>query len=192
MIERVLPLATAYYKCVKYLESFIIDDFNLKGYPPCYGTMVQQALSSAIFNIQKEYLSFICQLEFMFRQGDLNLQKLLYLKESCITEMEFVASICSSINIEGNDTKSVLCILHDKLGLAMSSGICLNTCEYLMQIASKPYFDMIFEWIYNGIVQDYYDEFMISKISEPQFYNKNHSLKISHILIDTKIPSFLE
>ncbi|KII69469.1 hypothetical protein RF11_11115 [Thelohanellus kitauei] len=124
-------------------------------------------LISFIHNFRRvlEFLAFVAEIELMFRkvqifnnQGEINLQKLLYLKESCINELDFVASICSE---ELKDSHEILSHLHRKLELSMNSGICADTCNYIMSTvsyfsfqASKPYFDMIAEWIYYGVIKD--------------------------------------
>eukprot|EP00494_Astrolonche_serrata_P031743 UN32012 len=88
---------------------------------------------------------------------------------------------------------SLLNVLHDKI---KQSGD-LSSRELYMKLlksASVPYFDMLGSWIFNGVIDDPFDEFMVSERTDitkamievgttsDEYWNKRYHVRPRHVI----------
>lgn len=183
--------------------------------------LVNQALCSAIRELLKNHFVFICQLENLQRKGNLSLQKLWYYVSPIMGFMEILASIIKVINkveklkqkklfknclfIKNNKNlkkgdccgSGVINILYEKVLIYSGDPKLQELILYLAQTASKPYMEMLEDWIYKGQINDPYNEFMIAEDKEitkeklredfnEKFWDKKYSINRQNT------PKFLE
>ena len=153
LCHRMLPLCENYVR----VESYIT--LRLAHYE--YG-LISQALASSLDQLMKEYLLLITQLEGLITKGQgqkrMSLQKIWCFLQPSIFTMQTLASVAKQTNkLKGgallNEIFSMLNYMTDE----HSS----NLLTHLLRAASKPYFDMLNEWVYFGRLVDTYGEFII-------------------------------
>uniref|UniRef100_A0A3B4A5S2 Gamma-tubulin complex component n=1 Tax=Periophthalmus magnuspinnatus TaxID=409849 RepID=A0A3B4A5S2_9GOBI len=160
-----------------------------------YG-QVNHALTAAMRTLMKEYLILVTQLEHLLRQGLLSLQKLWFYIQPTMRTMEILASIASSVDKGECMGGSTLTLLHDRTFNYTGDSQAQELCLYLTKAASVPYFEILEKWIYRGIINDPYSEFMVEehelqkeKIQED--YNDKYWDQ-RYTIVQHRIPSYLQ
>eukprot|EP00929_Paragymnodinium_shiwhaense_P097537 TRINITY_DN59193_c0_g1_i1.p1 TRINITY_DN59193_c0_g1~~TRINITY_DN59193_c0_g1_i1.p1 ORF type:complete len:1038 (-),score=126.78 TRINITY_DN59193_c0_g1_i1:350-3463(-) len=156
-----------------------------------YGT-VNHALSSAIRELLKEFSIKVGQLETSLRAGNLSIAKLWYYVQPSIDTMAVLHQV---VNHVFEMTGGMVLNGIEEVMLRSSLTTAQDLCEYLLQQASRPYFETISRWVYNGQLDDPYGEFFISESGRGRdersggpaadFWHK-------HFLLDERVvPQFL-
>ncbi|TFK03290.1 Gamma-tubulin complex component 2 [Platysternon megacephalum] len=160
-----------------------------------YG-QVNHALAAAMRTLIKEYMILITQLEHLQRQGLLSLQKLWFYIQPTMRTMEILASLATSVDKGECMGGSTLSLLHDRTFNYTGDSQAQELCLYLTKAASVPYFEILEKWIYRGIINDPYSEFMVEehelqkeKIQED--YNDKYWDQ-RYTVVQQQIPSFLQ
>ncbi|XP_072139030.1 gamma-tubulin complex component 2 [Mobula birostris] len=186
LVNRILPIAASYSSVTRFIE----DKSSFE-----YG-QVNHALAAAMRTLVKEYMILVTQLEHLQRQGLLSLQKLWFYVQPTIRTMEILASIATSVEKGECMGGSTLSVLHDRTFNYTGDNQAQELCLYLTKAASVPYFEILEKWIYRGIIQDPYSEFMVEehelkkeKIQED--YNDKYWDQ-RYTIIQHRIPSFLQ
>lgn len=187
LVQRILPICSHYSLVCRFIED---KSSFLSG-------LVNHAVSAAMRTIMKEYLIFVAQLEHQFRQGQLSLQKLWFHIQPCLRRMEVLSSVAEAIETAQCKGGSVLTLLHERTTNLTGDSTAQDLCLYLTQAACVPYFDMLEQWIYKGIVNDPYLEFLVAeqeafqkeKLTEE--YNDAY-WRQRYTIVQHKIPVFLE
>ncbi|KAL7992831.1 hypothetical protein Chor_017087 [Crotalus horridus] len=186
LVTRILPVAASY----SIISRFVEDKSSFE-----YG-QVNHALAAAMRTLIKEYMILITQLEHLQRQGLLSLQKLWFYIQPTMRTMEILASLATSIDKGECMGGSTLSLLHDKTFNYTGDSQAQELCLYLTKAASVPYFEILEKWIYRGIINDPYSEFMVEehelqkeKIQED--YNDKYWDQ-RYTIVQQQIPSFLQ
>ncbi|XP_069741372.1 gamma-tubulin complex component 2 isoform X2 [Narcine bancroftii] len=186
LVNRILPIAASYSSVTRFIE----DKSSFE-----HG-QVNHALAAAMRTLVKEYMILVTQLEHLQRQGLLSLQKLWFYVQPTIRTMEILASIATSVEKGECMGGSTLSVLHDRTFNYTGDSQAQELCLYLTKAASVPYFEILEKWIYRGIIQDPYSEFMVEehelkkeKIQED--YNDKYWDQ-RYTIIQHRIPSFLQ
>ncbi|XP_078284741.1 gamma-tubulin complex component 2 [Rhinoraja longicauda] len=186
LVHRILPIAASYSSVTRFIE----DKSSFE-----HG-QVNHALAAAMRTLVKEYMILVTQLEHLQRQGLLSLQKLWFYVQPTIRTMEILASIATSVEKGECMGGSTLSVLHDRTFNYTGDNQAQELCLYLTKAASVPYFEILEKWIYRGIIQDPYSEFMVEehelkkeKIQED--YNDKYWDQ-RYTIIQHRIPSFLQ
>ncbi|KAM6464385.1 gamma-tubulin complex component 2 [Liasis olivaceus] len=186
LVTRILPVAASY----SIISRFVEEKSSFE-----YG-QVNHALAAAMRTLVKEYMILITQLEHLQRQGLLSLQKLWFYIQPTMRTMEILASLATSIDKGECMGGSTLSLLHDKTFNYTGDSQAQELCLYLTKAASVPYFEILEKWIYRGIINDPYSEFMVEehelqkeKIQED--YNDKYWDQ-RYTIVQQQIPSFLQ
>lgn len=180
--RRIIPVCSNYSLIIRFVEEKCSFKWGL----------VNHALCSAIKELLKNHHVFVSQLENLHRNGILSLQKLWYYVSPIMGFMDILAVIIKNINKGDLCGSAILNLLFDKV--LMYSGDAKNQelIFYLAQTASRPYMTMLEDWIYKGLINDPYNEFMINedkdinkdKIKEDfneKFWEKKYSVNRNNV-----------
>lgn len=186
LVTRILPVAASYSVVTRFIEEKSSFEYG----------QVNHALAAAMRTLVKEYMILITQLEHLQRQGLLSLQKLWFYIQPTMRTMEILASLASSVDKGECLGGSTLSLLHDKTFNYTGDSQAQELCLYLTKAASIPYFEILERWIYRGIINDPYSEFMVEehelqkeKIQED--YNDKYWDQ-RYTIVQQQIPSFLQ
>ncbi|XP_042336111.1 gamma-tubulin complex component 2 isoform X2 [Sceloporus undulatus] len=186
LVTRILPVAASYSVVTRFVEEKASFEYG----------QVNHALAAAMRTLVKEYMILATQLEHLQRQGLLSLQKLWFYIQPTMRTMEILASLATSVDRGECTGGSTLSLLHDKTFSSTGDSQAQELCLYLTKAASVPYFEILEKWIYRGIINDPYSEFMVEehelqkeKIQED--YNDKYWDQ-RYTLVPEQIPSFLQ
>ncbi|KAF7251779.1 Gamma-tubulin complex component 2 [Varanus komodoensis] len=186
LVTRILPVAASYSTVTRFIEEKSSFEYG----------QVNHALAAAMRTLIKEYMILITQLEHLQRQGLLSLQKLWFYIQPTMRTMEILASLATSVDKGECMGGSTLSLLHDKTFNYTGDSQAQELCLYLTKAASVPYFEILEKWIYRGIINDPYSEFMVEehelqkeKIQED--YNDKYWDQ-RYTVVQVQIPSFLQ
>ncbi|CAB4000138.1 Gamma-tubulin complex component 2 [Paramuricea clavata] len=161
LVQRILPICTHYSLLCRFIED---KSGFLSG-------LVNHAVSAAMRTIMKEYFIFVAQLEHQFQQGQLSLQKLWFHIQPCLRRMEVLSSVAEAIETAQCKGGAVLTLLHERTTNLTGDSTSQDLCLYLTQAACVPYFDILEQWIYKGIVSDPYLEVAQKILSTGKYLN---------------------
>ncbi|XP_040176686.1 gamma-tubulin complex component 2 [Rana temporaria] len=186
LVNRILPAASSYSTVTRFIEEKSSFEYG----------QVNHALSAAMRTLVKEYMILITQLEHLQRQGLLSLQKLWFYIQPTLRTMEVLASLATSLDKGECLGGATLSLLHDRTFGYTGDTQAQELCLYLTKAASTPYFEILESWIYRGIINDPYSEFMVEehelqkeKIQED--YNDKYWDQ-RYTIVQQQIPSFLQ
>ncbi|XP_064924201.1 gamma-tubulin complex component 2 isoform X9 [Columba livia] len=186
LVTRILPVAASYSAVTRFVEEKSSFEYG----------QVNHALAAAMRTLIKEYMILITQLEHLQRQGLLSLQKLWFYIQPTMRTLEILASLATSVDKGECMGGSTLSLLHDKTFNYTGDSQAQELCLYLTKAASVPYFEILEKWIYRGIINDPYSEFMVEehelqkeKIQED--YNDKYWDQ-RYTVVQQQIPSFLQ
>ncbi|KAM4034181.1 gamma-tubulin complex component 2 isoform 2-T2 [Anomaloglossus baeobatrachus] len=186
LVNRILPVAASYSSITRFIEEKCSFEYG----------QVNHALSAAMRTLVKEYMILVTQLEHLQRQGLLSLQKLWFYIQPTLRTMEVLASLATSLNNGECLGGATLSLLHDKTFGYTGDIQAQELCLYLTKAASAPYFVILEKWIYGGVINDPYSEFMVEehelqkeKIQED--YNDKYWDQ-RYTIVQQQIPSFLQ
>jgi len=138
-----------------------------------YG-LVSQALCAAIKILLREYVLLINQLDNEFTKGELNLQKLWFYIQPSLRVMENLMGIIYECEkLKGGALLSGLF----KLLKNSTDEQTFQVYQFLLDKAFVPYCDMLSKWLYHGVIDDTYEEFMIKERKELNKENINKDFK---------------
>ncbi|XP_069719745.1 gamma-tubulin complex component 2 isoform X2 [Phaenicophaeus curvirostris] len=186
LVTRILPVAASYSAVTRFVEEKSSFEYG----------QVNHALAAAMRTLIKEYMILITQLEHLQRQGLLSLQKLWFYIQPTMRTLEILASLATSVDKGECMGGSTLSLLHDKTFNYTGDSQAQELCLYLTKAASVPYFEILEKWIYRGIINDPYSEFMVEehelqkeKIQED--YNDKYWDQ-RYTVVQQQIPSYLQ
>ncbi|XP_073975806.1 gamma-tubulin complex component 2-like [Rhodnius prolixus] len=181
-------------KCLKLAEYYsqlcrFIDDNRLLSVG-----RVNQALVSALDVTLLEYKNFIVQLEKLHLEQTLSLHELWFQIQDVLQTLSVLSNIASDISkkqLRGGATLTYLLEQRFYFSDTASEG---EIIKYLTKKAAEPYMQSVKEWIFNGIIFDPFDEFMITEKLKSSFkecqtleyWEKRYQIRKSYM------PSFLE
>lgn len=151
LLSRILPLCGHYSLVIRFIE----EKSNYR-----HG-LVNQALAAAMRNLLKDYMRLVTQLERLHQRFDLTLHKLWFYAEKTLRLMEILSSLAAAITKSCAHGGGVLSLLHERCMSLIGCGQLQDMMVYLIQAAAQPYFNMLATWIYRGIINDPYKEFLV-------------------------------
>ncbi|XP_068817319.1 gamma-tubulin complex component 2 isoform X1 [Capricornis sumatraensis] len=186
LVSRILPVAASYSTVTRFIEEKSSFEYG----------QVNHALAAAMRTLLKEYLILVTQLEQLQRQGLLSLQKLWFYIQPAMRTVDILASLATSVDKGECVGGATLSLLHDRSFSCTGDSQAQELCLYLTTAASVPYFEILEKWIYRGIIDDPYSEFMVEerelrkeKIQED--YNDKY-WEQRYTVVQRHIPSFLQ
>ncbi|XP_037352345.1 gamma-tubulin complex component 2 [Talpa occidentalis] len=186
LVSRILPVAASYSTVTRFIEEKSSFEYG----------QVNHALAAAMRTLVKEYLILVTQLEQLQRQGLLSLQKLWFYVQPAMRTMDILASLATAVDKGECGGGATLSLLHDRSLSYTGDSQAQELCLFLTKAASAPYFEMLERWIYRGIINDPYSEFMVEehelrkeKIQED--YNDKYWDQ-RYTVAQRQVPSFLQ
>jgi len=184
MVEKILPLSN-YYDTI---TSFI----NLHSHIET--GLVAKAFCEGLRKVIREYILFVNQLEVEFTNGNLDIQKLWYLSQPSIKMLKNLQKLCvQSSLIKGG---SFLNIIYNFLQNTTDAEL-KKMYKFLLDKSIEPYYDILKEWTCRGILNDEYEEFMVT--SDKHFSKENIGVYYYDLFWDKKfilnsknIPEFFQ
>lgn len=184
-VKKCIPLAV--YHSI--LTRFVEDNTNLTA------GRVNQALAGGIDHLLlTEYAIFIEILEQKNRQRSLHLHELWYHIQNVMSSMKTMTELVLSITENKTHGGLTLTALHEYLNKIIAP-ITLDThlCFHITKNSASPYMESVKQWIFNGVIYDPFNEFMIFEntrvrkdaYSEGYWENK-------YQLRNSMVPSFLD
>jgi gamma-tubulin complex component 2 len=158
-----------------------------------YGS-IAHAVSSTIKGMLKEFDLIVAQLEHLLSQQRLSLQRMVFLLQPTKITLRcldhFIARLSSHVG------GSMLDIIHAGL-LEQGDEKSRQLYASLLQAATKPFVRMLSQWLYEGILQDPYEEFFIAELRSLMRHSLEddfnaHYWKDRYQLRATKIPTVLQ
>lgn len=146
LVNRILPVAASYSTVTRFIEEKSSFEYG----------QVNHALAAAMRTLVKEYLILVTQLEQLHRQGLLSLQKLWFYIQPAMRTIDILASLATSVDKGECVGGSTLSLLHDRSFNYTGDSQAQELCLYLTKAASAPYFEILEEWIYRGVIHDPY------------------------------------
>ncbi|XP_040291461.1 gamma-tubulin complex component 2 [Bufo bufo] len=186
LVNRILPVAASYSTVTRFIEEKASFEYG----------QVNHALSAAMRILVKEYMILVTQLEHLQRQGLLSLQKLWFYVQPTLRTMEVLASLATSLDKGACLGGATLSLLHDRTFGYTGDTQAQELCLYLTKAASTPYFEILEKWIYRGIINDPYSEFMIEEhVLQKEKIQEDYNDKYwdqRYTIVQQQIPSFLQ
>ncbi|XP_057317649.1 gamma-tubulin complex component 2-like [Hydractinia symbiolongicarpus] len=187
IVNRILPMCGNYSIVCKFVEDGSRFEKGL----------VSHGLCSAIRSLLKDYFMFVAQLERQLRRGTLTLQKLWFYIQPSMKTLDILANV--AIMIEKGHCKgaAILTLLHEKTESFTGDPKGRDLCLYLTQAACTAYFEILQRWIYEGVIKDPYEEFLVAEHESVQkervTEDYNDQYWEQHYTIEReRIPKFLE
>ena len=180
LVQRMLPLCTNFVA----VETFVSS--RLARYE--YG-LVAQAFASAMDALVKEYLVLVAQLEALFSDDKLSLQKLWCFVQPSIRTFTVLANIVDATRLLKGG--ALLNVIDDALSRTADEKSC-EILNFILQSASVPYFDMLSSWLLAGELMDAYEEFMVDAVTNDynssttnhlnNFWDNRYTIRSQHVL----------
>lgn len=149
-LQKVLPLCEHYAAVQKFVN--VHSQY-------AYGT-VNQALCAAIRELLREFSVKVGQLETALRLGNLTLAKLWYHVQPSMATFAVLHRVATHVfhGVGGHVLNGI-----EEVMSRSSLSTAQDLCEHLLQQASRPYFEMVSKWVYEGCLDDPYNEFFITE-----------------------------
>lgn len=153
MTTRMLPIC----ECVVIISRFVETRRRYDA------GVVAQGLAAGMRGVLHDWELMVAQLEHQAMLGNLTLQALWYYVQSPYTALRLVAKIATECCVLRG--AAILDVLHSTATSSPTVGdsAAVALAERLLRVSSQPYFAMLGRWIYEGIVDDPYEEFMVQE-----------------------------
>lgn len=185
LIGKILPICNNHDRVLEFVHTHSHFEYG----------QVSQALCGAINVLMKEYLTLIfSQLDQEFIKGDLTLQKTWFYVQQSLRIMENL----NKLVIEATNKKggALLNIIYKFLTITSDKSI-KELFSYLLEKSSEPFLAILMNWIYNGILDDPFNEFLVKEDSTMNKDNIEKDFNDSYwqkrfTFRDDMIPIFLQ
>lgn len=158
LAEKFLPICVS----LQVLQVFIETRFDYK-----YG-LINHALAAVVKEVVWEWRLLVSQMESMLQEGKLSLHSMWYYCQPSVGMLRTVSNILTKIingNLHGAEVlNTVYESMQSNKGDESKYAIVLS----LMKAACKPYLKLLKSWLYEGKVDDPYNEFLIIKEDDMQ------------------------
>eukprot|EP00931_Biecheleriopsis_adriatica_P075070 TRINITY_DN49018_c0_g1_i1.p1 TRINITY_DN49018_c0_g1~~TRINITY_DN49018_c0_g1_i1.p1 ORF type:complete len:979 (+),score=204.75 TRINITY_DN49018_c0_g1_i1:69-3005(+) len=156
-----------------------------------YGA-VNHALCAALNDLLREFASKVGRLEQALRAGELSLAKLWYHAQPSIDTFALLHRVAA--HVYGLMGGAVLNGIEEVM-VKSSLTTAQDLCEFLLQQASRPYFEMVSKWVYEGCLEDPYGEFFVSenpRVRDERTGGPAADFWQKHFVLDERaVPQFL-
>jgi hypothetical protein len=120
--------------------------------------------------IKREYVTAINVFDLEFQKNNLNLSRLWHEIQKPKKVLETIMMLIRKI--ENNRDQSPLSTIYNQLITATDSEI-YNLFYFLFQKSIFPFLEMLGKWIYFGVIEDDFEEFMISEFKQEMYGDNN-------------------
>eukprot|EP00899_Mesostigma_viride_P008784 jgi/Mesvir1/17907/Mv12973-RA.1 len=156
MAARLLPLCSYQLQVARFVETRSRFEHGL----------VSQALAAALGSLLADFGILVTQLEHQFRLGKLSLQGLWFYCQPALGAMKLLAGTCAKASARRLTGASLLNLLNKEATGMGGDTSARDLLHRLLAAACAPYFSILERWVYTGVVDDPYGEFMIEERRE--------------------------
>ena len=153
LTTKMLPIGSYYDKIQDYIRKRTHYEYGYICHSVCGSLQV----------IIKEYLLLLTQIDTLFTQGGLTLQKLWFFLQPTIRLFSSLSSLLE--NIAPYRGGNLLTMLY-KQAIATSEPNLKKMLLFIIEKGLEQYVKILAQWIYEGIVEDPFEEFMIKENQE--------------------------
>jgi gamma-tubulin complex component 2 len=159
LVQHILPLCTDFV--------FVNEFIGTRMAKFEYG-LIARALVSEISTLIQEYLSYLCQLERHVYQSKLSVAKLWYLLQPSLSSVRTLRQLVTSARYYKGG--QLLTQINNMTSSELNGDSrAEDIAQRVVQVASRPFMDMLSSWISKGEVYDPFNEFMIENKFPFQF-----------------------
>ncbi|KAG2377607.1 hypothetical protein C9374_009123 [Naegleria lovaniensis] len=186
LVNRILPLCEKHARVCNFFDKRASYENGV----------VCQAFCSALRSLEKEYMMFINQLDLLFKQDQVNLQKLYYhLQSGAWKTMDILDRLIEEITKENAKGGSLINIIQRISKSISTDDKTQKLFNFILSKSCAPYFEMIESWIFKGEIEDVFGEFFIEEnkqiVKEQLVRDFNSSYWESKYSITREVPFFL-
>lgn len=156
LTARILPLACHAHAINRYID--VHSRFE-------YGT-VCHAFCAGLRHVLKEFYVLVCQLEHQFMIEQLSLQKLWFYVQPTLRVFSLLDRVISVLVKTHSVGGALLNVIHSQvtaIGGSSSDDDTTTVLRFLLKQASAPFLEILRHWLYEGRIDDPYDEFFIEE-----------------------------
>ncbi|XP_055347474.1 gamma-tubulin complex component 2-like isoform X2 [Paramacrobiotus metropolitanus] len=195
-VEELIPCASMYSTLAQFVDS---------AGDPKMG-MTVRAFAHAIRQFLRDYKSFMVELDDVFRDGQLTIQRLHSQMMPLFPALEMMAGIVQTVTEGKLRGGALLSALHDRVVRFSPKKEIEQLVLHVVTATAVPFLRMLSKWIYEGVVEDPHREFMVCiynveiKRSKQQSDKGNVNTGIHtcaywenrYKLVQTMVPDFME
>ncbi|CAM8894576.1 unnamed protein product [Rhodiola kirilowii] len=185
LAKRIFPLCKSFLLINQFVESR--SQFK-KG-------LVNHAFAAALSALLLDYQAMVAQLEHQFRLRRLSIQGLWFYIQPMMGLMQALSIVIKKVVADDMMGSSVLNLLQSQAKAMAGDSAVRSFLEKMAQCASSAYLSILERWVYEGVIDDPYEEFFIAENKtiqkesltqdyDAKFWKQRYSLKDG-------IPSFL-
>jgi len=180
-VDQIIPLCTAFFKVRRYAEGHYAFE---------HGRTIH-ALCHALKSVVSEFIQLIAKLD---THHHLTLPLLIANTQSPSESLLILGSLVSRINSKRG--VEVLSEIHASISAFRGSLQTRKMLTYLFQASCVPLIGFVEKWIYNGVIDDPFDEFFvqvneITNKSDLEFDYEDHFWVKRYSLIENRLPRFI-
>ncbi|XP_057718132.1 gamma-tubulin complex component 2 isoform X1 [Arachis stenosperma] len=185
LAKRIFPLCRSFLLINQFVESR--SQFQ--------NGLVNHAFSAALRALLLDYQAMVAQLEHQFRLGRLSLQGLWFYCQPMMGSMQALSIVIQKAASNNFSGSAVLNLLQSQAKAMAGDNAVRLLLEKMTQCASNAYMSILERWVYEGVIDDPYEEFFIAENKsfqkesltqdyDAKYWGQRYSLKDG-------IPSFL-
>eukprot|EP00803_Ostreobium_quekettii_P010884 evm.model.scf_2240.1 EVM.evm.TU.scf_2240.1 scf_2240:446-5849(+) len=199
LVERMLPICEHVVVLQRFIETRSYIEFGV----------VCHAVAAAMRQVLEDWLLMVTQLESQLRVGRLTAQSLWFYAQPPMAALGVLASVARDAAANGLTGTGLLSLLHIKMGEHAGDMNAQGLLQKLLAAGCKPYFDILEQWLCEGVLNDPYSEFMIQEdtsigktaVTEDMcsgYWRNRYRLRVNYVERDSRVtlvpvvPKFLE
>ena len=150
LIGKILPMCNNHDRVLEFVSTHSHFEYG----------QVSQALCGAINILLKEYLVLVTQLDTEFVKGNLTLQKTWFYIQQSMRMMENL----NKLAVDAADKKggALLNVIYKFLTITSDKSI-KELFSFLLEKAAEPFLKILMKWIYYGVLDDPFAEFLVKE-----------------------------
>lgn len=153
LVHRMLPICEYVVVLQRFIETRSYIEFGL----------VCHAVAAAMRQVLEDWLLMVTQLESQLRVGRLTAQSLWFYVQPPMSALGVLASVARDAASNGLTGTGLLSLLHLKLGEYAGDMNAQALLQKLLCAGCNPYFNILEQWLCEGVLNDPYSEFMIQE-----------------------------
>ncbi|PIA64082.1 hypothetical protein AQUCO_00201403v1 [Aquilegia coerulea] len=176
-------------------ENFLLINQFVESRSQFKNGLVNHAFAAALRTLLLDYQAMVAQLEHQFRLGRLSMQGLWFYCQPLMGTMQALSTVIQKASLNKFTGSAVLNLLQSQAKAMSGDHVVRSLLEKMTQCASTAYLSILERWVYEGVIDDPYDEFFIAENKSLQkealiqdydakYWQQRYSLK-------DDIPSFL-
>lgn len=150
LVEKIIPLCQYHDEITIFIQTYSSFEYGL----------TFQALCNALNSIKRDYIIQINVLDNEFENDNLSLQRLWHEVQKPLKFFERVFNLLEEI--KSNRDKTPLSIIYRALITSSDTEI-HSLYLFLFQKSIFPFLEMLGKWIYYGLIEDEFEEFMVKE-----------------------------